>query len=292
MLSMTGHGEAHRQNDQVSVRVEIRAVNNRYFKLSLRTSDGFGSLEPRIEQFVRARVRRGTVQMQLRVEFLTGETAAINEDLLVDYYRKLEQVHHRLGLKNPMQFEQLLLLPGVIQDERLNSDDVTIHWPVLEESLDSALASLNEMRQREGTAMGEDLRSNCGLIGEQLVAIEARTPHVVSAHRDRLLERVNRLLAEQEVTLETSDVVREMGILADRIDVAEETVRLRSHLDQFDATLKSDESLGRKLDFLIQEMFRETNTIGSKANDAEIAHHVVEIKSGIERMREMIQNIE
>jgi len=274
------------------VRVEIRTVNNRHFKLSLRLSEGFGSLEPRIDKVVRERIRRGTVQMMMRIDVQASGALAINQDQLTAYYQQIEKVHQRLALETPVQLEGLLALPGVVNEGSDRGDEVEEVWPVAHAALLQAIDTLEEMRKSEGAAMDQDLRANCSFIGDELSLIEARAPLVVENHRDRLMERVNRLLQDHGVKLETNDVIREMGILADRIDIAEETVRLRSHLEQFSVTCSSDESLGRKLEFLIQEMFRETNTIGSKANDAEIAQHVVQIKSAIERLREMIQNIE
>src|SRR5262249_26914324 len=151
---------------------------------------------------------------------------------------------------------------------------------------------LNGMRTEEGRAMERDLRDNCALIGRELAAIEVRAPLVVEAYRNRLAERLNALLKEYKVTVTAADIVKEVGLFAERGDIAEEIVRLKSHLEQFAATLKEPESSGRKLDFLTQEMFRETNTIGSKGNDAEIARHVIEIKAAVERLREMVQNVE
>jgi uncharacterized protein (TIGR00255 family) len=162
----------------------------------------------------------------------------------------------------------------------------------VKEALDQALSNLDSMRTDEGKAMEIDLVENCGTISRELEAIGQKAPLVVEAHRNRLTERVNKVLADYEVKLEASDVIREMGLFAERTDISEELVRLRSHVDQFSSVMELPESSGRKLDFLTQEMFREANTIGSKANDAEIARHVVEIKAAIERMREMIQNVE
>jgi uncharacterized protein (TIGR00255 family) len=148
------------------------------------------------------------------------------------------------------------------------------------------------MRREEGSTMADDLRANQRLIARQLESIEKRGPLVVESYRQRMRERLSQLLAEFDVTVSDSDVVREVGIFAERSDISEEIVRLRSHLDQFESYLQTEESSGRKLEFLTQEMFREANTIGSKANDAEIARHVIEIKTAIERVREMIQNVE
>ena len=140
--------------------------------------------------------------------------------------------------------------------------------------------------------MARDLHANCDVISEQLGKIESQAPLVVDSHRKRLTERLNKLLDEYEVSIEPADIVREVGVFADRGDISEEVVRLRSHLEQFETIARSEANAGRKLEFVIQEMLRETNTIGSKANDAEIAVYVVEIKTAIERMREMIQNVE
>ena len=165
-------------------------------------------------------------------------------------------------------------------------------WPILQEVLAEAVNSLDRMRRDEGTAMANDLSQNCQQIAVALGHIERRAPVVVEAYRARLTDKLNSLLKEFGTEIQPADIVRETGIFADRSDIAEETVRLRSHLEQFQATLQASESNGRKLDFLTQEMFRETNTIGSKANDAEIAGHVIEMKTVIERIREMVQNVE
>jgi len=170
--------------------------------------------------------------------------------------------------------------------------NVESDWPLVEQALKTALSNLDSMRTDEGKAMGVDLVENCGTISRELEAITARAPQVVEAYRTRLTERVNKLLAEYDVRLEPSDVIREVGLFAERSDISEELVRLRSHVEQFSSVMSLAQSSGRKLDFLTQEMFREANTIGSKANNAEIARHVVEIKAAIERMREMIQNVE
>jgi uncharacterized protein (TIGR00255 family) len=152
--------------------------------------------------------------------------------------------------------------------------------------------NLSHMREEEGRAMATDLAANCRAIAGELDAIAERAPLMVETYRNRLEERLKKLLAEQSVTLEPADLIREVSIFAERSDISEEIVRLRSHLEQFDAIMGLAESSGRKLEFLIQEMFREVNTIGSKSTDVEIARHVIEIKTAIERLREMIQNVE
>jgi len=290
---MTGHGEAQRQQDGVAVAVEVRTVNNRYLKTTFRTSEGYGALEPNIEAVVRRHIRRGTVQVNVRVDRQASpDDFKLNEVVLASYQQQLEAVRKKAGSTEPVHLDSLLMLPGVIDEAACRQISAEADWPLVEQTLDEALRNLSLMRAEEGAAMAADLHANCEVIATELDRIEERAPLVVEAYRKRLTERLNKLLEEYEVSIEATDVVREVGIFADRGDISEEIVRLRSHLRQFDAIAASEESNGRKLEFLIQEILRETNTIGSKANDAEIAGHVVEIKTAIERMREMIQNVE
>jgi uncharacterized protein (TIGR00255 family) len=290
---MTGFGEAHRQQDGLAVRIEVRTINNRFFKLALRTAEGFGALEPQIEAMVREHVNRGTVQVNLRAERLRApEQCKINTGVLEHYRRQLEAIGREWNLAESVKIDSLLLLPGVVDDASDVGRDAAADWPLIADALRAALAGLNEMRIDEGRAMAADLKANCRLVAENLARIQGRAPQVVAAYRDRLHERLKRTLAEHEVQLDPADVIKEVSLFADRSDISEEVVRLQSHLEQFDGIMALPESSGRKLEFLTQEMVREANTIGSKANDVEIARHVIEIKTALERIREMIQNIE
>jgi uncharacterized protein (TIGR00255 family) len=291
---MTGHGEAHRHEGGVSVAVEVRTVNNRYFKLSVRTSDGYSSLEPQIEAIARESVRRGTVQINLRVDReATEEDYKLNEAVIAGYLRQLDKIVGKSGATtDPAVRAAVLSLPGIVSQPTAGWETIEGQWPLIEGTIKEALASLGRMRTEEGRAMSVDLTGNCRLIGEQLVAIEQRAPLVIEAYRTRIIDRLNKLLEEVGSRIEPADVVREVGMYAERSDISEEIVRLRSHLEQFRMVMTNEEMGGRKLEFLTQEMFRETNTIGSKANDSEIARHVIEIKTAIERIREMIQNVE
>lgn len=287
---MTGHGEARGRQAGVAVAVELRTVNNRYFKLSARLSDGFDQWEPRIEGLVRERVRRGTVQISVRIEQeVAPDRYRLNAAVLAGYRRQLEEL---AGPQVAPQWESLLALPGAVIEHVSEPSELESAWALTEQTLGEALTNLDQMRREEGRAMEADLVANCQAIANQLDHISGRAPLVAEAYRGRLTERLNKLLAEFDRQIEPADIVREVGSFAERSDISEEIVRLRSHIDQFLGFMALSESSGRKLDFLTQEMFRETNTIGSKANDAVIAGHVVEIKARIERMREMIQNVE
>jgi uncharacterized protein (TIGR00255 family) len=290
---MTGHGEAHLHADGLSIGVEIRTVNNRYLKLNLRLSEGYGALESHVESLLRQQIRRGTVQLQLQIDREPRpDDYRLNQAVLSGYLQQLEAA---LGVKmsrDAAQIAPLLALPGVVHEPTAAYEEVEAQWPRIEKVIVAALTHLAQMRIDEGRSMAADLVVNARAIATELKCIEARAPLVIEAYRTRLNERLHKLLAEVGVRSELGDVVREVGIFAERSDISEEIVRLKSHLEQFDTVMAAAESQGRKLEFLTQEMFRETNTIGSKANDAEIARHVIEIKTAIERMREMIQNVE
>jgi uncharacterized protein (TIGR00255 family) len=290
LLSMTGHGQSHASVDDLSVSVELRAVNNRYLKLNLRVTEGYSLLEPRIESLLREGVRRGTLYANIRIERHLGpDDFRLNLTALRSYQRQLAELADDDAR---VPWEALLQLPGVVDETVWTSVDAESVWPLVREVTQSALVRLGEMRQEEGRAMATDLATNRQVVSEHLEVISQRAPAVIDAYRGRLTERLGKLLADFGVTIEAADVVREVGIFAERSDIAEEIVRLRSHLLQFDSMLAAEESSGRKLEFLTQEMFRETNTIGSKSNDSEIGFRVIEIKTAIERIREMIQNIE
>jgi uncharacterized protein (TIGR00255 family) len=289
---MTGHGAAQHQADGIAVAVDVRTVNSRFFKLSTRSNESYGGLDSRVEETVRSVIRRGAVQVDLRIERKSEVTALLNETVLNSYCRQVQKLRSTIDGAAPLQVELLLGLPGVISDSRTVQDDADVVWSDVKQALTEALTLLSQMRATEGQAMAADLEVNRQDIKSHLEQIEARAPLVVDVYRGRLTDRINKMLAEHDVRMEPADIIREVGIYAERSDIAEETVRLHSHLVQFQKIMATDESQGKKLEFVTQEMFRETNTIGSKANDAEITAHVIDIKTSIERIREMIQNIE
>lgn len=291
--SMTGFGEAHTSEGGLAVSVEVRSVNSRYFKLSLRTPEGYGAIEPQIEAVVRKRIRRGTVLVWLRIDRARSpEDYRINAEVLTSYRRQLEALHQQWQLAESVPLANLLLLPGVVDEDAAAAVHAGESWPLIARTLETALDCLDRMRLEEGRTMAADLRANCAAAAASLKVVEQRAPLVREAYRARLEERLKNTLAEMEMAFDPADVLKEVGLFAERSDISEEIVRLRSHLQQFDTVVALPEASGRKLDFLTQEMFREANTIGSKANDVEISRHVIEIKSAIERIREMIQNIE
>ena len=291
LLSMTGFGAARAQTERWTVEVEARSVNNRHLKLSTKISEPYSCLEADVERLIRESVRRGAVQLSLRVDRPRKADDYRLNPLALTSYR--DQVRRISGDPNAsIDLTALLALPGVVEDRRDSLEDPRDAWPEFEKVVVEALCNLQETRCREGRAMAEELRRLGGKIDVQLARIRERCPEVIVALRDRLLSRVNALLEAKGVSIEPGDLVREVSVLAERADISEEITRLQAHLSQYAEVIEDDESAGRKLEFVVQEMVRETNTIGSKSNDVEISRDVVEIKGSLEKIRELIQNVE
>jgi uncharacterized protein (TIGR00255 family) len=293
LKSMTGQGQAQQDTPLGSFAVEIRVVNNRGFKISQRLGDALGRFEPLVETLVRSVIRRGSIQFQaVWRSDRASSNYRIDEEVLAVYYRQLCQVQQRLGCTTNIDLAQLTELPGVIVESMSvgdNDDDV---WQVFSGTIESALQNLEEMRIAEGAAMGDQLQADLDILAAAVGMIQTRAPFVVDSYRDRLRSRIELVLRREGLAVESIDLLKEVQIYADRSDISEEVTRLKSHFAMFLAGMREEMANGRKLDFVIQEMFRETNTIGSKAMDAEIAKQVVEMKCALERMRELVQNVE
>lgn len=295
LLSMTGYGEAAYRSDTLTLGIELRSLNNRYLKVSLRATEPYHLLEPEFEKVVRRTVRRGTLQIHLHLQRqFSPQDFQINAVALRSYVAQLRGQADELGLRDrgDVLLAQALTLPGVVAEAGSVPLRMEEEWPVIEQVLEQALQKLQGMRQEEGRAMAQELLQLRDQIAQELASIRERAPGVSEQFRDRLLERVRGLLAELDVKIDRNDLIKEVSIFAERSDIAEEVVRLASHLEQFQDIIREPESAGRKLEFLTQEMFREANTIGSKASDVDISRHVVEIKAALERIRELVQNIE
>ncbi len=299
LASMTGFGAASTCENGYVISTEIKAVNNRFLKTSIRLPDGFAALESKIEERLRTKLARGSVNFSLRLEKdATESEIGLNFDALKRYLSEAK----RFALENPElasvdnlgALVDYLRLPGVAQDASRSGKTglPELLWEAIARNVDVALEQMQAMREAEGESMKRDLAENLnelrGLIGE----VETLAPTVVENYRRRLTERVAKALADEGATLNPSDLIREIAVYTDRVDISEEIVRFYSHLKQFEEAMEDETACGKKLDFITQEMFRETNTIGSKANSPDVLARVVEMKSGIERIREMVQNVE
>lgn len=297
LLSMTGFGQAFRHQDGLSIAVEIRSLNHRYLKIQVRVPEGYGRLEPLVESLLRQRLRRGTVLVDVRIHRRPGpDTYRIDLPLLEAYRQQLEAIRKAWNLPESVPLQFFLGLPGVVYEELSCEDSATQDWPIIRSVLEEALDQLDRMRAEEGRAMGADLMLQAQQLRQSAEKIAQRAPLVIAQYRTRLQERVGKLLQEYQITLQPTDLLREVALFAERSDISEELVRLRSHIDQLESCLQHPENhpegVGRKLEFLTQEMFREANTIGAKANDVEIVNQVIFLKGAIERIREMVQNLQ
>jgi len=288
---MTGHGQATMQHRDFAIDVEIRTVNNRYLKVVAKISDVASALEPQLDSIVREFLKRGSVTVSVRVQQVGQSNASkINQKTLEDYLTQSKWVADKLGIQFQYDLGQLLVLPGVLESERQQDDDELLD--VVRSAVQTALTDLQRMRSREGEAMHLQFVELLSQIDSNKSMIEQRAPAVVGEYRTKLENRIRSGLAHLGHEVSDVDLLREILTYADRCDVSEEITRLASHLTQFQAALCNSESQGRRLDFLIQELFRETNTIGSKANDSQVSQLVVSIKTAIEQMRELVQNVE
>lgn len=291
IYSMTGQGRAKLAVDGMEIEAEVRSVNNRFLKVTFKLTEPLSPFELAMENLVREHLKRGSVHVFVRYAG-TGQsqTAAINTDLLQHYLSQTIEAVRKTGHLLTMELGSVLNLPGVLVPGNMADDgalsDLTL------KTLTAALLDLNRMRQTEGNAMGRQLVELVRSVRELRGQIETRAPEVIAEYRKRLESRVRTALNDLGHSADELDILREVLQFSDRCDVREELVRLSSHLDRFEEALDGAESQGRRLDFLIQEIFRETNTIGAKANDATISHYVVSIKTSVEQMRELVQNVE
>lgn len=275
----------------MEIEAEVRSVNNRFLKVTFKLTEPLSPFELAMENLVREHLKRGSVHVFVRYAG-TGQsqTAAINTDLLQHYLSQTIEAVRKTGQLLTLELGSVLNLPGVLVPGNMADDgalsDLTL------KTLTAALLDLNRMRQTEGNAMGRQLGELVRSVRELRGQIETRAPEVIAEYRKRLESRVRTALNDLGHSADELDILREVLQFSDRCDVREELVRLSSHLDRFEEALDGAESQGRRLDFLIQEIFRETNTIGAKANDATIAHYVVSIKTSVEQMRELVQNVE
>ena len=291
VLSMTGYGAGQTALEGVLVKVELRAVNHRFFDPSIRISRDFAGLEGRVKELLAERIRRGRVTVSVDVESDgAGDELVLDEPLAASYQRILRILEEKFGLAAPSESVAFLQLPDVVRREAREIDGSRVE-SALEGAVAAALQQLDEMRRNEGEALGSDLERRVHRIDELLEGIERGSSGLVEAARSRLEEKVAQLVP-QGTSPDAERLATEVAILADKADITEELVRFRAHDEAFLGFLKKEEPVGKRLDFLLQEMNREANTIGSKSASAEIAHLVVEVKEEIERLREQVQNIE
>ena len=289
--SMTGFGRAQVSVEGYNITVEIRSVNNRYFDFYAKMPRTFSFLEEKVKSLLSTEISRGKVECSLQIETTADESVivSINEPLAVGYVKAVEELAEKFEVKNDLTALSLARFSDILSITKAPVDEEDL-WNKVQVAVKEALAEFIKMREIEGEKLKADVLSRADLIINYVAYIEERSPETVKAYSEKLLERMKTVLGDTQV--DEGRILTEAAIYADKVAVAEETVRLRSHIDQLHSMLDSNEAVGRKLDFLVQEINREANTIGSKAQDVDIARRVIDIKAEVEKIREQIQNIE
>ncbi|MBQ3540387.1 MAG: YicC family protein [Phascolarctobacterium sp.] len=295
---MTGFGRGQYEDENFSVTVEMKTVNHRYNEVAIRLPRFLNPLEDKIRKTILKTVNRGRIDVFINADYTSSEncTLKVDKNLAAAYHKALQEVGAAIGLEelniNSAQEVMYLSRCQDVINVKEGFFDVETVWPKVEQAVKEALDNLVTMRETEGGNIYGDFIYRADLIAEKLTKIEERSPMVVEEYQAKLTDRLNNLLADHNITVEPERLLQEVAIFADRASITEEIVRLKSHIKQFKNIINSDQPVGRKLDFLIQEFNREANTIASKANDYTLAQIVVEIKAEIEKIREQIQNIE
>jgi uncharacterized protein (TIGR00255 family) len=290
---MTGYGEAQGEADGVSYAIEIKTVNNRYFKTIIKLPEPATFMEEDIDKLLRKNIFRGTVNYVLRLKDASASALFdIDEAALQIVAEKLSRAGSSSGIKGTIDIGNLLTLPGIIQPALPDKEKAEKIKKIILEISRQALEKLKQMRATEGGYLEADLKKCCNAIENDLEQIRGRSSIVIQEYSEKLKKRVNELLAHAELKIDESMLAREVAIFAERSDISEEVSRLDSHLQQFEQCCNGAEQVGRRLDFISQEMLREANTIASKASDTETTRYVVNIKCQIDRIKEQVQNIE
>ena len=289
--SMTGFGRAQASVEGYNITVEIRGVNHRYFEFYAKIPRTYSFLEEKVKSTLSADVFRGKVECSIQIEATADESVvvSVNEPLAKGYVNAIDNIAEMFGIKSDISAMSVARFSDVLSITKAPVDEDVL-WSKVEPVVKTALDGFVNMRETEGAKLKADVLTRAGTILDNVSYIEERSPETVKQYSEKLLERMRNVLADVQV--DESRILTEAAIYADKVAVAEETVRLRSHIEQLDSMLNSNEAIGRKLDFLVQEINREANTIGSKAQDVDIARRVIDIKAEVEKIREQIQNIE
>lgn len=289
--SMTGYGRHQQAVESMNITVEIKSVNHRYFDFSSRTPRIYGFLDEKLKSYVQSRVSRGKIECYVQVDNLEDDSVVveINHSLAKGYVKAFEELSSVYEIDNNLNSGILARFNDVLLIRKEEADEEKI-WNAVKTVAEIAVDKFISMRGVEGEKLRDDICSRADVILEKVAFVESRSPETVKEYTQKLLARMQDVLGS--VNIDETRILTEAAVYADKVAVAEETVRLRSHIEQLKSFFESDEPIGRKMDFLVQEINREANTIGSKACDVDIARCVLDIKSEVEKIREQVQNIE
>ena len=291
--SMTGFAEVTAEVDGISYCVELRSVNNRHLKTYVRLPEKAAFLTDQVEKLIRSEISRGTVNFSLRMFNISAETdVVVDKNAIKGYISNLKEIANACNLEEKIDLPVLLTLPGVIQEAKPSEDMAEKLKMVILDLAAQAVERLKQMRIEEGKALSEDLLANCDLLKQKTALVQQKSSEMVELYHEKLKNRVDELLSNAKLKIDSDLLAREVAIYAERSDIAEEITRLNSHLAQFEEGCRKKGNIGRKLDFISQELLRETNTISSKSLNAEVSNLVIDMKCIIDRIKEQVQNVE
>ncbi|MBC6003977.1 MAG: YicC/YloC family endoribonuclease [Paeniclostridium sordellii] len=291
-ISMTGFGRGEYKNDNYHFTVECRTINHKYVDINIRLPRKISFLEDKIRNVVKEYVKRGRVDLYIKLDLIGSEDVNLkfDEKLASEYVNILNNIKSTFNLQDDITVMNIAKFPDIIKSEEKEEDEDLL-WSMLKVALDDCLVKLKDMRKEEGIKLSNDIDMRCDLLKDYIEQIENYSYNVVNEYKEKLNNRIAEILDNPSL-VDENRLAQEVAIYADKCSITEEIVRFKSHILQLKKTIHKDESIGRKIDFLIQEMNRETNTIGSKSSDLNITNLVVEIKSELEKIREQIQNVE
>lgn len=291
LRSMTGYGRSQKIINGRDISVEIRSVNHRYYEYSSRIPRTYNYIDEKLKALLKSSVSRGKVEVSVTINNIEGKDSqiAVNKGIAEGYVTALRSISDELGLVDDLTLSKLIRIPDIFNIQKTPDDEEQI-WADVSEVTAEALECFIAMRETEGERLKNDILEKADFIIERVGMVEEQSPLTVEAYRNKLYKKLSEILADKNI--DEQRIITETAIFSEKIAVDEETVRLRSHISQLRDILESDESVGRKLDFIVQEINREVNTIGSKAQDLNITRIVVDMKSEIEKIREQIQNVE
>jgi uncharacterized protein (TIGR00255 family) len=293
IASMTGFGREVLENGRERIAAELRSVNSRGLKVTVRLPSELAPFQPDVEALVRSALDRGTVHVEIDYRSLAAaELYAVNRDVLKLYTMEIERLKGELGVPTPLDLERLLSLPGVIVQRPPSAEDPAALWARVRAVIERALAALNESRRREGAALADDLAGRRRAIEERLESVRRRIPENLAAYKARFDDRIRALLEGSGVKPDPEQLAREVALFAERTDVSEEVSRLSTHLVELERILASSGSVGRRLEFLAQEMLREANTMGSKSQESAVVRDILAIKLEVDKIKEQVANVE
>jgi uncharacterized protein (TIGR00255 family) len=290
ILSMTGYGSGSAQKDDLTVSVEIRTVNHRFLDLHIRLSREYLFLEGEIQQLVRNALDRGRVEVSITIQNTNSAAFLVNVNLVKGYLEAVGKLKQEFGFQDSLDLKSLLSLPGILQNKDVVSDNTGAISELVNRSVKQALDGVLQMRRTEGEALRRDMVKNLSAVEESARNIQQLSVNSAAEYMDKLRERLAQLLPQAGI--DPQRLAQEAALLADKCDISEENARLKSHVEQYHALIDGKEKAGKKLDFLLQELQREANTILSKSGNLEVSRNAIAIKADIEKLREQVQNVE